>query len=204
MGSTAASVAAGIEWHNWSNTPVHRSSWLYPTASWERRLSRGVDREFDEFFLANYDRLLRSLTAITGQRETAQDCVQEAFIKAYARWPRLRTYDDPMLWVRKVAINRSRDAARSNARRKRREERYDAEPSRPTAGADVEGNMSLVEALEVLSPRQKMVAVLFYVDDMAVADIAKSLGLSKGAVKFHLNKARAALRETMSEEGDRV
>ena len=64
--------------------------------------------------------------------------------------------------------------------------------------------MSLVEALEVLSPRQKMVAVLFYVDDMAVADIAKSLGLSKGAVKFHLNKARAALRETMSEEGDRV
>jgi len=77
--------------------------------------------EFEAFFHAHYDQLVRSLTLITGDREAARDCVQEAFIKASTRWRKVRRYDNPVGWVRRVAINQGRDAHRSSQRRKRRE-----------------------------------------------------------------------------------
>ncbi len=160
------------------------------------------DPEFDQFFLSHYDGLVRSLTAITGDRERAADCVQEGFIRAYARWRRLRRYDNPATWVRRVAINLSTDSARSDSRRRRREDRQIPEVpmSAPSPEAAVIGDLDLVGLLGRLTPQQRTVAALFYVEDISVAEIASSLDLSTGAVKFHLNKARASLKAILESE----
>jgi RNA polymerase sigma-70 factor (ECF subfamily) len=160
------------------------------------------DEEFEAFFVAHFDRLVRSLTAMTGDTASATDAVQEAFIKAYSRWSRLRRYDDPASWVRRVAINKNRDTRRSFSRRRAREDRFEQPAlvdSEVTWESDYE--VDVVDVLERLSPRQRSVAVLFYLEDLSTSEIASSLGISVGAVKFHLNKARTALRAILEEEG---
>jgi hypothetical protein len=58
---------------------------------------------FDTFYQDSYARLVRQLWAVTGSRQDAEDVVQEAFIRAAARWGRVGAYDQPEAWVRQVA-----------------------------------------------------------------------------------------------------
>ncbi len=167
-----------------------------------------IEPEFERFFVANFDDLVRSLTVITGDREQAADCVQEAFVKAYARWRRVRRLDNPVTWVRRVAINKSRDTHRSERRRRRREDRVHKTPNGPDPdlvrdSADaVAGQLNTIALLQQLPHRQRAVAALFYLQDMGIDEIADSLGISTGAVKFHLNKARGNLRPLVEKSPD--
>lgn len=178
-------------------------AWLRSSNERTELLVAVPEPEFERFFLRHYDHLVRSLTAVTGDEEMARDCVQDAFVKAAARWKKVRRFDSPVAWVRRVAINRSRDLHRADQRRRRREERVapidagEAEDAAPL----VDGSMRLVELLEVLPTMQRSAAALFYVDDLPVNDIASHLGISAGAVKFHLNRARGTLREVLEREG---
>lgn len=158
--------------------------------------------EFERFFLRYYDQLVRSLTAATGNEELARDCVQEAFVKASVRWKKVRRYDNPAAWVRRVAINRSRDLYRAERRRRLREEKVTPVEAHQASDASplVDGSLQLVQLLDELPPMQRSAAALFYIDDLPVAEIAQSLGISSGAVKFHLNRARTSLREILVRE----
>jgi hypothetical protein len=60
---------------------------------------------FDEFYEANVQRLTLTLYAYTADLHLAQDCVQEAFTRAWPRWQRLVAYDNPAAWIRRVAMN---------------------------------------------------------------------------------------------------
>ena len=155
--------------------------------------------EFERFFLANYESVVRSLTLITGDRERAMDAAQEAFIKAYTKWAAVRSYEIPAAWVRRIAINRCRDAHRSDGRRARREQPY-AASSASSPAESVVATSAAQQLLEHLPPQQRTVAVLFYLDDMSIAEIGQSLGLKEGTVKFHLNRARNRLREVLERD----
>ena len=178
--------------------PVQSTVW------WDEVMTSGTsnDPDFDQFFCDHFDDLVRSLTVITGDAEAARDCVQEAFVKTYARWRRIKRYDKPVTWVRRVAINLSRDGHRSDARRRRREDRIYDEANRlaPRGGESTESEIDVIGLLDHLSPRQRTVAALFYVEDISIAEIAASLRLSTGAVKFHLNKARENLKILVEQE----
>ena len=54
---------------------------------------------FDEFFADNYDDVVRSLALAIGDRQRAEDAAQEAFAKAYRRWPAVVQMDRPVGWV---------------------------------------------------------------------------------------------------------
>ena len=58
--------------------------------------------DFDDFYAANYADLVVQIYAYFGDRQEAQDVVQEAFTRALARWRRLSGYEDPAAWVRRV------------------------------------------------------------------------------------------------------
>jgi len=166
------------------------------------RLVAVSEPEFERFFLRHYDQVVRSLTVVLGDEETARDCAQEAFIKAAARWGKVKRYDNPVAWVRRVAINRGRDLYRTDSRRRRREEGLASTGDldhRDSSGV-VDESMRLVELLQQLPPMQRASAALFYIDDLPVAEIARQLDVSSGAVKFHLNRARKALRLVIDEE----
>lgn len=158
------------------------------------------DEEFEHFFLAQYDVVLKLLVLTTGDRERAIDATQEAFIKAYTKWSRIRRYDSPAAWVRRVAINLSRDSFRSDLRRRRREESVQIDA--PTTDTDLHADDAVaVELLQRLPRRQREIATLFYVDDRSVTEIATILRLREGTVKYHLAQARDGLRKLIDTAG---
>src|SRR6266498_1797871 len=73
-------------------------------------------QEFGEFYQAVFGRLVGQLVLVIGDLHEAEDIAQEALARAAARWSRLRDYDVPEAWVRRVALN----LIVSNARRTRR------------------------------------------------------------------------------------
>jgi len=159
-----------------------------------------TDEEFEHFFLAQYDVVLKLLVLTTGDRERATDATQEAFIKAYTKWSKIRRYDSPAAWVRRVAINLSRDSFRSDLRRRRREE--SAQVDAPTTDTDLHADDAIaVDLLRQLPRRQREIATLFYVDDRSVAEIATILRLREGTVKYHLVHARDGLRRLIDTGG---
>jgi RNA polymerase sigma-70 factor (ECF subfamily) len=148
---------------------------------------------FDAVFRDHYWPMVSSLALACGNREVAADAVQEAFTRAYARWWRISRYDDPVSWIRHVALNRTRDHYRSEVRARRAVERLAGRALEHEAAPEL-ADPTLAATIGRL-PRQQRIAVsLFYVEQLSVAEVAASMRLSEGAVKYHLHAGRAALR----------
>ena len=163
----------------------------------ERRVA-GVERDaFDVLFDEHYERLVRALTVVAGDRELAADAVQDAFVKAHLRWHKIGRYDDPSGWVRRVAINRLRDEHRRTRRKRRAIDRLEGQTSATSDAPEIDEFARLLRAL----PRQQRLATaLFYVDNLTVAEIAASLDIGEGTVKSHLYDARRRLRPILENE----
>lgn len=142
-------------------------------------------------FNLHYARLVRSLTVICGNSEEAADAVQEAFVKAHLKWRKISTYDDPVGWIRRVAINKVRDGHRSRVRRDRAVERLGHEAMLTSEQPDIN---EVAELLATLPKQQRAAAAMFYVEQLSVIEIAEALEVSEGAIKFHLHQARQKLR----------
>jgi RNA polymerase sigma-70 factor (ECF subfamily) len=161
--------------------------------------------DVEDLFRANYERLVRVLTAASGDAGDAADAVQEAFVQAYVHWRRVRTYDDPVAWIRHVALHRVLNARRSRERRARALGRFGAradEVSAPTEAGDRRVDVS--RALAQLPPRQRAVVALHYFAQLSVREVADAMGTSEGTVKSQLHDARRALGrhlEVMSHDG---
>jgi RNA polymerase sigma-70 factor (ECF subfamily) len=151
-----------------------------------------VVESIDSVFAAHYGRLVRALTVVSGNREMAADAVQEAFVAAHLHWRRIRRYEDPVGWIRRVAINKLRDEGRRQRRRRKVIDRLEAEPE--VTGGIADPSSEVVALLADLPRQQRIAVALHYVDDLPISDIAAAMGLSEGAVKFHLHQGRARLR----------
>ena len=154
-------------------------------------------RPFDAFYRAEYPRLLRVLSAAD---VSADDALQEAFTKAALAWPRISLYDDPAGWVRHVAVRRILDERRSSRRKRAALERLDAlsvaDPTDPDSAID------LVVAIGRLPTQQRVALSLFYLGGLSSAETGDAMGISAGAVRFHLHEARARLRERLAVRDD--
>ena len=153
--------------------------------------------DVESLFRAHYGRLVRALTLACGDRELAADAVQEAFVKAHLKWRRLQHYDDPVGWIRRVAINRMRDDHRRTTRKDRAVTRLAALTDHTVPAHEPVGE-GITALLATLPRQQRLATALYYVDQLSVAEIAEALGLSQGAVKFHLHQARERLRSTLA------
>jgi RNA polymerase sigma-70 factor (ECF subfamily) len=155
--------------------------------------------EFERFFLDNYESVLRSVTFVCGDRERAADATQDAFIRAADRWHRVGDYDNPAAWVRRIAINRTRDEHRSEQRRTERERVNGSAigqappPELPTLWS---GSVPLATLMS-LPDRQRAIAALYFIDDLSIAEISDTLSIAEGTVRFHLSEARRRLRSAL-------
>ena len=163
----------------------------------EHRDADGAPADFDALFRAHFPPMVRALSVACGDADVAADAVQEAFVKAYARWRRISRYDDPVGWVRHVALNGIRDHFRRASRGRVAVERLGARTEFTAPGPDLpDGTLAL---LADLPPQQRTALALFYVSDCSVAEIAGAMGISEGAVKYHLHAGRTALRPRVEE-----
>lgn len=163
-----------------------------------------VVENIETLFRLHYGRLVRALTLVCGDREQAADAVQEAFVKAHLRWRRLQHYDDPVGWIRRVAVNGLRDHHRRNTRKSAAMERLTSLSTTVTDDAAADDPMSddgIMQLLGGLPKQQRLSLALFYVDGLSVAETAATLGISEGAVKFHLHQGRERLRGQLDPRG---
>jgi RNA polymerase sigma-70 factor, ECF subfamily len=154
-------------------------------------------RHFDTFFKSEYPRLLRVLSAAD---LSADDALQEAFAKAALSWHRISQYEDPAGWVRHVAVRRMLDERRSVRRKRAAIERLDALSE--IDGVDRDASMDLAAAIGGLPTRQRVALSLFYLGGLTSAETGAAMGISAGAVRFHLHEARARLRERLEVRDD--
>jgi RNA polymerase sigma-70 factor (ECF subfamily) len=159
---------------------------------------------FDAFYLGAYRRVVRELYAVLGSFDEAEDLAQEAFARASVRWSRIRDYDQPDAWVRRVALN----LAFSSLRRARRAALATVRLRQPEAAAapspdELADGLALGQALGRLRLRDREVLALRYLADLGVDEIAGVLGLPATTVKGRLGRARDALeRELRLADGE--
>ncbi|MEH1167365.1 SigE family RNA polymerase sigma factor [Micromonospora sp. CPCC 205539] len=151
---------------------------------------------FDRFFQTWYGRVTAQIHAYLGDRAEAEDVSQEAFLRAWQRWPDVAAYEDPVAWVRRVAWNLATSRLRrlTVAARVLRRQPLVA----PVPAVDP-NHVALVAALRTLPERQRRVIVLHYIADLPTAEIAVSLGVAQGTVLSWLHRGRAKLADHLSE-----
>jgi RNA polymerase sigma-70 factor, ECF subfamily len=141
---------------------------------------------FDRLYLAARDRLAIQIAALTGDRSEASDHVQEAFMRAWLRWPTVSGLDDPEAWVRRVAYN----LAVSRWRRARRA------VLRPQPDTHLEldhAQLELIEGLRGLARAEREAIVLHDLVGLSVREVADELGAKEGTVKSWLSRGRTRL-----------
>ena len=153
---------------------------------------------FEDVYRDEYAGLVRLAWTLTGRWPVAEELVQEAFLRAHQRWDRVGGYERPGAWVRRVVLNR----ATSRARRAAAEARALV---RLAGRREVEPTMAPHDhefwaAVRSLPRRQAQVVALFYVDDLAVGDIAGVLDVAEATVRATLHQARGALARRLGEQ----
>jgi RNA polymerase sigma-70 factor, ECF subfamily len=150
--------------------------------------------DFDAFYARCRDRLVGQLAALTGDAAEAHDHVQEAFIRAWLRWRRVGTLDDPEGWVRRVAYH----LAISRWRRARRLV-FGGRPDEPAPELDDE-QRAVLDALAGLPRNEREAIVMHHLVGMSVDEVAAALKAPSGTVKSWLSRGRAKLGATLVAE----
>jgi RNA polymerase sigma-70 factor, ECF subfamily len=154
----------------------------------------------EDVFEHEYDRLVKALTIIAGEREAATDAVQEAFIRLVRRWDRVSTYEDPAGWVRRVALNLIRDHQRSVWRQARLLLRI--QQQYPAPEGTLVTDQELWEQLRTLPLRQRTAVALHWVGDLTAREVAGVMHVSEGTVDRHLHRALRTLKGALEEARD--
>ena len=155
--------------------------------------------DFETFFEANRDRLHAALWLVARDRQEAEEIAQDAFLRVWERWDRVRRFDDPDGYLFRTAMNLFRNRKRRAAVAVRRMVRPLAE--RDGLGA-VEEWDAVVRAMRSLTPRQRAALVLTDLLDMTSDEAAKALGVRPATVRVLAARARNALRETLGGDND--
>ncbi len=156
------------------------------------------DAEFTTFVRAATPTLTRTAYLLTGDRETASDLVQEAFVRTYLAWRRVRP-DEATAYTRRILVNLNID------RWRRRTPVPSEIPDRAASGDDhlrVDDRDEVVRLLVTLPPQQRRVIVLRYFDDLTEAAVADHLGISVGTVKSACSRGLATLRGQYTPIGE--
>lgn len=155
---------------------------------------------FDALYAASVSRLTGQLYLLTGDREEARDCVQDAFERAWLRWERIAATEDPEAWIRTVArrlaISRWRKVRNAGGAWRRRHHGQDVHDDHAGPSSD---RLALVEALQHLPVAQRTAIVLHHLCDLDVAAVAAETGTGVSAVKSQLARGRRALAELLDE-----
>lgn len=155
-------------------------------------------RSFEKLYRDEYRGVVAFCIALLGNRQSAEDVAQDAFIETHKHWDRIKDYDDPGAWVRKVASNKAMSARR----------RLGAEFRALTKV--VGGLLQTTELapydhefwgkVRRLPNQQARAIALFYLEDRPVSEIADVLECTVSTAKVHLHKGRASLAKALQLE----
>lgn len=155
------------------------------------------DADFRDVYVATFPRLVRTLWFVVHDHEQAQEIAQDAFIDLHRQWRKVQGYDRPDLWVRRVAL---RKAQREAARTVRRVHAEHSHAPLEAVSDQALPDPDLRAALLALTPMQRAVVALFYLEDRPMQEVADVLGCSPSTGFVHLHRARRRLAELLAED----
>ena len=160
----------------------------------------GSKADFDRLYQASYQRLFRTVLAVVGDRAAAEDCVQDACLKAFRSWAGWKRDAPAEAWLHRIALNsalswRRREKVREVGELVRRLGR----PSDRVPGPESAIEPDLVTALRELPPKLAAAIVLRHVHGYSNREIAFALGIPERTVASRLIAARTRLRARLTE-----
>lgn len=168
---------------------------------------RGDRGAFALLYGRHKEPLFRTAVAITHERGAAEELLQEAFLRAYRFMERVQLSPGASLrpWLHRIVINlcfdwcaRRRHESSADDDLLRRLASGSASPERQTVDRDQA--RGIAEAINRLPFKQRIVVILFYMQDMDLHEIAATLALPAGTVKSRLHYGRVRLREIMEAD----
>jgi len=153
-------------------------------------------RSFEVFFASEYARLFGALCLVTGDRSEAEEIMQDAFLRLWERWERVRGLDDPSAYLYRTAMNVFRNRYRRAALGLRKT--INMAPNED-AFSTVEDRDAVVRALRDLTSAQRAAVVLTGYVGLTSEEAGEMLGMRAGTVRTLATRARAAIREKAGE-----
>jgi RNA polymerase sigma-70 factor (sigma-E family) len=165
-------------------------------------MAKRDSEEFTSFVVAHQARLRRVAFLMCGDWSLASDYVQDALVRTYRHWPRLRSRGEAYACSRKAVVSVVIDA-----KRRRSSTEVPVDSVADALGADDAANRSadrdlLSRCLVQVPPRQRACLVLRYYDDLSVSDVAGVLGCSEGTVKSQTARGLETLQAVFARETD--
>ena len=148
---------------------------------------REPDQNFAALYREHFPALMRVAFLLTGSNETAEDAVQDTFIRCRGKLPDL---DHPRSYLRAALVNE----CRSLHRRSRREPAFTRQPE-PRLETEL---VELQDALARLPWRERTAIVLRYFADVPDAEIARMLRCRPVTVRSHIRRGITSLREVLT------
>jgi RNA polymerase sigma-70 factor (ECF subfamily) len=148
---------------------------------------------FEELYRTHGARLKSLAYHFAGNRQDAEDAVQETFLKAYRGIDRFAGSSSVGTWLCRICINACYDLVR---KRQAEAGRVELEPPRPE---QIPLRVELDQALRRISPRHRMVFLLHAVEGMKHAEIAAVLEIPEGTSKAWLFEAKRELQRLLTE-----
>jgi len=181
---------------------MHMETFVHqPSAATQRAratiLVSTVTTDFDQFYRRELPAMIGLARSICGDHQLAEDIAQEAMTKAHRNWSKVRGYDRPGAWLRRVTINLTLSRRRRVVRELSALTRI-ADDRTPVI-VDTDPDAAVWEAVRELPPKQRAAIALFYQEDRSTASIAEILGCSVSTGTSHLNHARKRLAQLLDE-----
>jgi RNA polymerase sigma-70 factor (ECF subfamily) len=172
-----------------------------PDEELAERVRTGDGPAFDLLVQRHMRRAFSVAYRLMGQREDAEDLVQDAFMAALQKIDSYQAGRPFSPWFYRILVNRGLNSRKSRSRRHTEALPLDASaaglsPLRETEQSELREYLST--ALEALPERQRTIVELFELEGFSSVEIADILGLSDGTVRWHLHQARQVLRNVLA------
>jgi len=165
------------------------------------RAERSADEAVYALYAEHYKSLVRLAAMLVRDTPTAEEVVQEAFVAMHTGWQRLEDTEKALAYLRQAVVNKSRSVLRHRVVVEKNLQNPPPDmPSAEHGAFTLLERSAVVKALRGLPERQREAIVLRYYLDLSEADIAATMGISRGAVKSHTARGMAALRAALEED----
>jgi RNA polymerase sigma-70 factor (sigma-E family) len=157
-----------------------------------------ADEALTAVYTAHYASLVRLGALLLRDTGAAEEIVQDAFVAMHGHWNRLRDPHKALAYLRTAVVNRCRSRQRHlMVVDKHLPRSLPDAPSAEQLALRTAETDRVIEAMRGLPDKQRTVMVLRYYGELSEAEIAETMGISKGSVKSHAARATKSLRQVL-------
>jgi RNA polymerase sigma-70 factor, ECF subfamily len=165
------------------------------------RVLHGEKAAQRELYDAHVGRIFALAYRMTGNETAARDCTQLAFIRLFDKLGSFRGQSALSTWIHAVAVSVVLQWRRSTYQARRREVGLEAAEHVAERGSSFDDavNEAVRRAIDALAERQRVIVVMYDIEGYTHEEIGAALGITAGASKVRLARARQKLKEALAD-----